>query len=374
MATAVTVFQVTSILSVFGSGMVVLTHLLFKSMQSKLFMRIIANISLADILANVEYTMSYRPSNDNWWCSTQGFLNLYGYPCSWLWTTMLMQFLHDLAVHKEVRLSIRTAYIVCWGLPLVTTLLYFAFIPHGTYERISGSDTWQICSYGGRREQGFAWHMVTYYGLFLACVVRMIYLYYNMRRAYRAKEQDIEMDERDSSVVAVERAALDRVKITSESLLLYPLIMIVCWTPHMIGVALNLATMSRGVVIYSFLATNLKILCGLAMAILFGWKSQAARTLWVRLLCGTKRSRPGSGLDHGDESLGSSFRDSSFAEHSLSNAHDFSGSGGGGGGGNVLSENALAAALAANAAGSSAGSASGSRNPMTLSEITNDDL
>jgi hypothetical protein len=214
--------------------------------------------------------------------------------------------------------------------------------------------------------------MITYYGLFLACVVWMIYLYYNMRRAYRVKEVDIEMDERDSSVVAVERAALDRVKITSESLLLYPLIMIVCWTPHMIGVVLNLATGSRGVVIYSFLATNLKILCGLAMAILFGWKSQAARTLWMRLLCGTKRSRPGSRLDHG-ESLGSSFRDSSFAEHSVGYNPD-----GSGGGGNGSSAHALAAALAASAtrgsAGSAGGGAGGARNPMALSEITNEDL
>jgi hypothetical protein len=368
MAAILIVFQVTSILSVFGSSMVVLTHVLFKSMQSKLFMRIIANISLADILANIEYTMRYRPSNDNWWCSTEGFLGLYGYPCSWLWTTMLMQFLHDLAVHKEVRLSIRTAYVICWGLPLVTTLLYFAFIPHGTYERPSGGDTIQLCSYGGKERQGFVWHMISYYGLFVACVLRMIYLYFQIRQAYHVKEHDMTVDRTSAEFVTAAQAALDRVKLTSESLLLYPLIMIVCWTPHIIGVVLNLAVESRGVVIYAFLATNLKILCGLAMAILFGWKSQAGRTLWIRLLCGAKRGRPGSGLDNGDESLGSSFRDSSFAEQSLSNLHD--GSGGGAG----MSENALAAAFAVKTAGGGAGSASTARNPMALSDLSNDDL
>jgi hypothetical protein len=79
-----TLYQITSILSVAGSSSVILTLLLFQSMRSKLFMQIIAYISLADIIANVEYTMSYRPSNHNWWCSTEGFLNLYGYPCGWL--------------------------------------------------------------------------------------------------------------------------------------------------------------------------------------------------------------------------------------------------------------------------------------------------
>ena len=121
-------FQVVSILSVAGSTMVILSSVVFKDMRSKLFMHIIANISFADILGNIEYTMTYRPSNNNWWCSLQGFLNLYGYPCSWLWTTMLMQFLYDLAVHKRVRISIPIAHAICWGIPLVTTLLYLAFI------------------------------------------------------------------------------------------------------------------------------------------------------------------------------------------------------------------------------------------------------
>jgi hypothetical protein len=327
--TPLVLYLITSILSVAGSSSVILTLLLFKSMRSKLFMQIIAYISLADIIANVEYTMSYRPANHNWWCSTEGFLNLYGYPCGWLWTTMLMKFLHDLAVHKEVKLSMRSAFIICWGVPLVTTLLYLAFIPSGTYERPSGGNTQQLCSYGGNDfEQGFVWHMVSYYGLFVACVGYMVYTYLQLRKVYHVKEQRVTEDpERPTEGGESPRAALRRVRLTSESLLLYPLIMVVLWAPHMVGVALSLELGSNAVTIYAFMATNLKILCGLATAVLFFWKSQAARTLWIRLLC--NRRTPNNGSNGAEEdaefarsTIGSSFRDSSFAEYSLYETED----------------------------------------------------
>lgn len=326
-------YQITSILSVTGSGLVILTLLLFKSMRSKLFMQIIAYISLADILANIEYTMTYRPSNENWWCSTQGFLNLYGYPCSWLWTAVLMKFLHDLAVRKQVRMSMWTASLICWGLPLITTLLYIAFIPQGTYERPSGSSTDELCSYGGENfEQGFVWHMISYFGMFLACVAYMVYTYTQLRKVYHATEKPVSGNLDRGTIVGGEssQAALQRVRLTSESLLLYPLIMVVLWTPHMVGVTLKLQHHSHGVKVFAFFSTNLKILCGLATAVLFFWKSQAARTQWYRLLCnGVLNTHPNGTADADDgsssyarSSTGSYFRDSSFAEFSLQDAED----------------------------------------------------
>jgi hypothetical protein len=242
---------------------------------------------------------------------------------------MLMKFLHDLAVHKQVKLSMRTAFIICWGIPLVTTLLYLAFIPDGTYERPSGGNTEQLCSYGGDNfEQGFVWHMLSYYGLFVVCVAYMMYTYVQLRKVYHVKEQRVTEDpERPTEGGESPRAALRRVRLTSESLLLYPLIMVVFWTPHMVGVALSLELGSDAVLIYAFVATNLKILCGLATAILFFWKSQAARTLWIRLLC--NRRAPNNGDNGAEENaefarstLGSSFRDSSFAEYSLYETED----------------------------------------------------
>lgn len=235
---------------------------------------------------------------------------------------MLMQFLHDLAVHKRIRLSMPAAYAICWGLPLVTTLIYIAFIPEGTYERPDGSSTSQLCSYGGHTEQqGFAWHMISYYGLLLFCIVYMIGNFLSIRSVYLLKEQVAVTDLQEQRATEYPNAAnntvLARVKMTSESLLLYPLIMVVFWIPHMIGVVLNLAINGDELEIYGLISTSFKILCGLAMSILFFWKSQAARTLWLRMLCcryDLNSSAPSTSGRDSVASNGSCFRDSSFSE------------------------------------------------------------
>lgn len=310
-----------SILSVFSSGMVIMTMVLFKTMRSKLFMQIIAYISLADILGNIEYTTTYRPSNDNWWCSTQGFLNLYGYPCSWLWTTILMQFLHDLVLYKKISVSMNVVSAICWGLPLVITLLYIAFIPEGTYERPEGSKTIQTCSYGGTSDkQGFVWHMISYYGLFLACIIYMIHLYMKLRVVYKLQERTVSVNSNGSGLVGIAQAnaVIQRMKLTSDSLLLYPLIMFIFWGPHIIGVILQLATHeNRSVQEFSFCAANLKILSGLATAVLFFWKSTGSRKLWIRLLrCQYSfKNEDDRVLDSPGEDM--TYRDSSMADYSV---------------------------------------------------------
>lgn len=319
--TAIYIYQAASILSVLGSGMVILTLVLFKTMRSKLFMQIIAYISLADILGNIEYTMTYRPSNDNWWCSTQGFLNLYGYPCSWLWTTILMQFLHDLVMYKKILIPMNVVYAICWGAPLVTTLLYLAFIPEGTYERPSDSKTLQTCSYGGTdSKQGFIWHMISYYGLFIACIAYMIHLYLKLRVVYQIQERTLSTNRTNSGQFSVTQAnaVIQRMKLTSDSLLLYPLIMFVFWCPHIIGVIMQLSGNENiAVQSFTFAAATLKILSGLATAVLFFWKSNGSRTLWIRFLS-CKYSNAAEDdrvLDTPGEDM--SYRDSSMADYSV---------------------------------------------------------
>ena len=288
-------YQVTSIFSVIGSGLVVLTLLLFKSMQNKLFMQIIANISLADLLGNIQYTMRYRPSNGAFWCSMQGFLNLYAYPCSWLWTTMLVRYLYDLAVYREIRLNFKVSFVFCWGMPLIPTLLVFAFVPTGTYTRRSGEPNTSLCSYGGGGQDSFTWHVVSYYGLFMTCVLYMAYLYVLIRQAYRKETENLAAmsaqsqhgggRERDSGVSTTSSATLNGMKLTSDSLLLNPLIMIVLWAPHVLMVLVsitnhNISNQGSGA------GLNLKILHGLCTSVLFFCRSQAARKLWLKLLLG----------------------------------------------------------------------------------------
>lgn len=280
-------YQATSIISVFGSSMVVLTLLLFKNMRTKLFMRIIANISMADILGNIAYTTLYRPSDGAFWCSTQGFLNLYSYPCSWLWTTMLVQFLYDLAVYQRIRLSFTAAFVFCWGVPLIVTLLYIAFIPHGTYERHTGNTLDSFCTYGGDGDLGFIWHVISYYGMFLVCVIYMAYLYTQIRKAYAVEAKNLlaMSGGRESAASTTSSATLNGMKMTSDSLLLNPLLMITLWTPHILAVVVSTTMKNDTTKQFSNVALSIKIMHGFATAVLFFYKSQVARNLWVRLFC-----------------------------------------------------------------------------------------
>ena len=321
-------YQATSIISVIASSLVVLTLLLFRSMQNKLFMQIIANISMADILGNMEYTTLYRPSNSAFWCSLQGFLNLYAYPCSWLWTTMLVRFLFDLAVFREIRISFRNTFIFCWGAPFVTTLLYFAFLPTGTYTRHDDERSDSFCSYGSDAQPVYVYHVITYYGLFIACVFYMAYLYIRIRQAYKVEANNIAMNasthqthqHRESTmsvasegaVSTTSSATLQGMKLTSDSLLLNPLLMIGLWSPHTIAVLLSLSdpVLVRGQ--FNRAGVNLKILHGLFTAVLFFFKSQAARKLWMGLLCCTYKFHKTENEELEEENM---YRDS---EHSVS--------------------------------------------------------
>lgn len=290
---------------------------------------------MADILGNMEYTTLYRPSNSAFWCSCQGFLNLYAYPCSWLWTTMLVRFLFDLAVYREVRISFRNTFIFCWGFPLVTTLFYFAFLPTGTYTRHDDEKSDSLCSYGSDDRPVFAYHVITYYGLFIGCVFYMAYLYIRIRQAYTVEANNLAMNvsthqaqhsqqsqhgvresnmsvASEGAVSTASSATLQGMKLTSDSLLLNPLIMICLWSPHTIAVLLSIPEnqLIRGD--FNNTGVNLKILHGFCTAVLFFWKSQMARKLWINLLCCTYKFRKTENEVLEEETM---YRDS---EHSVS--------------------------------------------------------
>ncbi len=232
-----------------------------------------------------------------------------------------MQFLHDLVMYKKISISMNVVFAICWGVPLVTTLLYIAFIPEGTYQRPSDSKTLQTCSYGGTdSKQGFIWHMISYYGLFIACIAYMIHLYLKLRVVYQIKERTVSTNLSNSGPFGVTQAnaVIQRMKLTSDSLLLYPLIMFVFWCPHIIGVIMQLSgSENMAVKAYTFAAAALKILSGLATAVLFFWKSTSSRTLWIRLLRGQHSfsNKDDRVLDAPGEDM--AYRDSSMADYSV---------------------------------------------------------
>lgn len=255
--------QLVAIVSSLCSAFVVLTLILFPSMRERLFMRIISFISLSDLLGNIPYMTVIRPASSSSMCKFSGFINLYFYPVTWMWTTTLVYFLYGLAINGRVPMSELSVHGLCWGVPLILTLLVLTTNDYGRFDE---NDDNEVCTVGGDENSAFAWRIVIYYGLFLSCVFTMGYLYLKIIRIKR---------------IGLSSVSEGMLNLAVESLSYYPVAMIVSWIPEFISFIIQFDH-------HNGLATHVsaifKLANGVFMAVIFFSKSQHARLLWYRLL------------------------------------------------------------------------------------------
>lgn len=156
--------------SIFASLFVVSTLLLFRRLRNMFFMRLIAFISLSDLLGNVPYLFPYRPATGNWWCGTSAFLNLSAYPSSWFWTVYLNYCLFSLGRGKFTTPNMTVIHSICWGVPVI---LAFSNLAVSKYVN---SGPVEVCVVN-RNQVSDLYHMITYYGLLTLCLLIMLLFY-----------------------------------------------------------------------------------------------------------------------------------------------------------------------------------------------------
>ena len=257
--------QLTAIVSVCCSASVILTAVVFPTMRRKLFMQIICYISAADLAGNALYIPSTRPQNGSFACSLEGFINLYAYPVSWLWSTVLMYFLYSLALKGKLPLSLPIFHGLCWGIPLVFTLLN---LTTNSYGRSDDYPDYEVCVLAGNYETGTIWHTVTYDCLWLLCIVLMGYMYF---RILCLRTVDLAI-------------SVEQFKLATKTLGKYPIALFVFWLPHMLSVFLLREILWRyNIVDYYVAALVVKILHGVATTLIFFFDSSEARYLWYEL-------------------------------------------------------------------------------------------
>lgn len=258
--------QIASCISVACSGLVLLTLLVFRDVRKKLFMQIIAFISFADLCGNLPFTFNYRAPDNSFICSMEGFANLYFYPCSWMWTTMLTFYLYSLAVHGVLPLSNLKIHLICWGFPLLFSLL--TLTTNNFKRHKSPNDVEQVCTWGGNTFTGELWHGITYYGLWFGCFISMMIMY----------NKALQMSKTPSA------NSYAMLKLAINALELYPLAMIVCWLPHVFVVLVNYFYHTKNKFFNFYVFSNiLKILHGAVTALIFFYKSPYSRSRWKRL-------------------------------------------------------------------------------------------
>ena len=256
----VEIAQILSAISITLSSAVVLTAFIFPRMSRwKIFMPIVTVISFCDICGNLPYLMGICPSTGQPMCAFQGFLNLYFYPVSWLYSTLLMHILRQLFLFGTISGPQYFAHMFCCITPLVFTLLMLTTNTYGQ----SGLPTC-ICTIGGVNQlDGKIWHAVTYYGLLLCCCGIMLWCFVEIRH-----------------VILIPQ--FYRVGII---LIQYPLAMIVLWFPYAIT-NLLVAVVADPIQFYEvfYVTQGMKIMHGGVTAIIFFANSAEARQRWYQLI------------------------------------------------------------------------------------------
>jgi hypothetical protein len=256
------ILMVTSIISVLSSSLVLLTLLVFPQMRSKIFMQVIAYVSFGDIVGNIPYLFPYRPSTGNAWCSAQAFMSLTGYPIGWCWTVALVYLLFCLGAVGRMP-SLLPLHTICWTLPVVvslTTLAYSKYYgPHGV----------DICS-TNTTNLAVGAHIAVYYGVLFFSIVIIISFLFRLYQLQQRKDPN------------VSSAVFQRSKNT---LLLYPAAMIIFWFPHLFTEILLIFGFYKyqDLLLIYYIFIVLKVLYGLAAAIIFFSRSNEARMLWWML-------------------------------------------------------------------------------------------
>jgi hypothetical protein len=262
-----------AVVSIPLSVTVILTALLFPAMiYNKIFMEIIVLISICDIMGNWPYALGFLtyPRNGTPLCSFEGFCNLFFYPASWTYTTMLTYLLKSLLMYglKPLQLSRYVIHSLCLGLPLVLALVQLAT---NTYGVSVGSSGEEVCSYGGNIAIGNAIHAVIYDGFLLLNFIIMIgFLVQLWQLSYR------------HPVLARSPAFM----IVLRALAYYPIALVVCWMPHVVYSLVNFSYNDGQAASLASIFDCFKVLHGGLTTVIFFHHSNEARSRWWDLLKG----------------------------------------------------------------------------------------
>jgi len=303
MADSILTFQIVSIISVFGSLVVILTPILFQSLRRKLFMRIIMFISIADFFGNIFYISPFRPRNGTWLCSMSGFFNLYFYPVSWFWSTMLSYFLFNMAMYGCLPLSEIIINLICWGIPLMLVFPIPFFASFGRNDDDDGLFIFEVCS---AVDGGIAYsyyHALSYYGIWILCILMMFYWYLRIRFSNLSVRFGTEWKHSYYSSL--------------NSLRWYPTAMFLFWLPHTLFSMMSIFSVYRNASMYA-IGSLIKVLHGGVVAVIFFWRSREAQLSWWRLIASYS---PMKLIFHNRESMDSTL---SFSNDQEDEGEDFS--------------------------------------------------
>jgi hypothetical protein len=205
---------ISAVFSCFLSLLVVVTFLLFKRLQSKLFMKLITLISVCDLIANASQLNGLPTTRP--FCVLQGVVQQFFYPASWLWTAVMTYLLYSLVVDGKISLSEWKMHLIVWGICTAITILPFTTSTYGHQEGIiywcwvmpSKRDT------GGKAASNF-WNLCFDIVVYI-CIILMTF--WGFLIFYKLRIQQIR--------------ASQTVRTAVRTLFVYPIVLFITWFPN----------------------------------------------------------------------------------------------------------------------------------------------
>lgn len=276
---------VSATLSIIGSCWVIITFIAYPQLR-RFFSRLVLFLAVSDLWLCASVLLGQPPVPHYTKCMVQSAMGSFFGLSSVLWTAAIADALHrvvlcrDLAVESghEARL-----HVISWGVPLACLALIFST---GVYGQ-AGGGCWIRNS-----ALGSALRFLTFYVPLWLVVVYSSWVYWN---ATDIMERLLaEQDAAYASGEAVEnsrRAEMEHEQRSLKRLLVFPLLLVLCWAPSSIRRIIDIFEPDFSVSVLDYLSSAVWPLQGLLNAVFYGATPAVRDAVFGRLEHSTRKLR-----------------------------------------------------------------------------------
>jgi hypothetical protein len=200
------------IIAAIASFAVCITFAAFPELRCLRYVELVFYVALNDMIASIGISLG-NTKNGSAACWFQGISTNYNYLSAVLWSTVITYQVWLVVCRKNVIKDLTIAHYICWGFPLVVTLL-----PLSTSTYANPDDDAGWCFVADRakspRYGELLWFLLAYYGwIWLAMGFNVFFICTILYKIYKMQQVP------------------DKVVATIRKLLLYPVVITICWAP-----------------------------------------------------------------------------------------------------------------------------------------------
>eukprot|EP01038_Epipyxis_sp_PR26KG_P016425 gene16425-22396_t len=262
--------QIPGTLSCISSLCVILTYIVFPDLRRLRYIELVTYVALNNLIASSGIALGPATSkSQSFVCWYQGFTTNFNYLSSVLWTVIITYQVWLVSYNGKVLSNLSWIHGVCWGLPLLVSLLP---LTTNTYGKVDENSVW--CSISNRSDSPkygeIFWVIFSFYiWLWISVFITILLLV--------------------SITFKLRRMAIipQLIRKTVYKLIIYPIILIICWTTASVAAIVNAANShnkhesydtNRGAVV-------LAVLQGFLITVAFFILNPFIRYKWKMLIC-----------------------------------------------------------------------------------------